>query len=123
MKKELREQVWNKYDKKCAYCGSVIEYKDMQVDHLTPQCLSHFYTGINSFENLMPSCRRCNHYKNSYILEDFRELLKTLHERVEKNYINKVAIDYEIVRIFPFDGNFYFERINPRFGNKQIKKG
>jgi len=30
--KQLRKQVWNKYNQHCAYCGCIIEYKDMQVD-------------------------------------------------------------------------------------------
>lgn len=123
MKKELRVQVYNKYGGRCAYCGKEIAYKDMQVDHLTPKILAHWYISerakqsmkvvgdsIDSFENLMPSCRRCNHYKRAYRLDEFRRLMKTLHKRIQKDYISKVAIDYGIVRLIPFDGIFYFEK-------------
>ena len=65
---------------------------------------------VHSFENLMPSCRRCNHYKRTYSLEEFRRLIKTLHERVSTQYINKVAIDYGVINIKQFDGLFYFEK-------------
>ena len=34
MKKEIRENIYNKYNGHCAYCGREIAYKDMQVDHL-----------------------------------------------------------------------------------------
>ena len=102
----LRQKVWVKYNKRCAYCGKGIEYKDMQVDHLIPKA----YNGDNSFGNLMPSCRRCNHYKHTDSLEGFRRLMKTLHERLENQYTIKVAIDYGIVRIKPFSGMFYFEK-------------
>ncbi len=124
MKKELREKVFNKYKKKCAYCGKDIEYKNMQIDHLTPKRLSHYYDhersknwigakgdNIDSFENLMPSCRRCNHYKRAYTLEEFRTLIKSLHKRIAKQYISKVAIDYLIIILKPFTGEFYFENI------------
>jgi len=54
MKKELREKVLNKYDKKCAYCGEEIDIKSMQVDHIHPKANG----GLNLIENYNPSC--CN---------------------------------------------------------------
>ena len=116
MKKSLRIDVYQKYNGHCAYCGKSIEYEDMQVDHYYPKRSSNYIMVIHEIEdidalsNLMPSCRRCNHYKRSYLPEDFRNLMKTLHERVEQNYIAKVAIDFGIVKIYPFDGVFYFEK-------------
>lgn len=112
MTKEKRIQVYNKYGGHCAYCGKAIEYKDMQVDHIWPQ---HMMTLIdkekmNHIDNLNPSCRHCNHYKRGESLESFRQMLKTLHERVRKIYICKVAEDYGIIEIKPWDGKFYFER-------------
>lgn len=106
MKKQIREQVYAKYGGHCAYCGKKIDYKDMQVDHIT----SLRKGGENSVENYNPSCGRCNHYKRSLDMEEFRDYIITLHERIEKDYITKVAIDYGIVKIEPFDGTFYFER-------------
>ena len=125
-----REKVWLKYDKHCAYCGNELEYKNMQVDHLFPKKNEHWYkkTGnelkyykrelgligdnINSFENLMPSCRRCNHYKRASSLKSFRYEMKTIHRRFREIYIVKVAIDYGIIKVNEFDGIFYFEKIN-----------
>lgn len=110
--KELRQQVYKKFDGHCSYCGRKIAYSDMQVDHLKPLC--HFYFSdlsiANSFENLMPSCRRCNHYKRAESLESFRIKMTSLHERIQKIYIAKVAIDYGIVKINPWDGIFHFEK-------------
>lgn len=112
MKKDLRERVWMKYNGHCAYCGKNIAYNDMQVDHLIPK---HRSRGggrspvIDTFNNYMPSCRRCNHYKRSYSLSAFRELLRTIHERIIKIYIVKVAIDYGMIEFKPFEC-FYFEK-------------
>ena len=86
----------------------------MQVDHVIPKWKKiqsfHNLEKINDFNNLMPSCRRCNHYKRGDGLEEFRKKMITLHERVEKQYINKVAIDFGIINLTPFDGVFYFEK-------------
>lgn len=108
MRKAKRVKIWRKYGGKCAYCGKVITYGEMQVDHLWPKCGG----GGDEYENLMPSCRRCNHYKRSYVLDEFRSLMLSLHERIRKSYINKVAEDYGIITVKPFDGKFYFEKID-----------
>lgn len=109
-----RHRIWLKYNKHCGYCGKVLEYKDMQVDHLEPIAYAPFPDDKNSevysFENLMPSCRRCNHYKRANNLYQFRWLMRTLHDRILDQYISKVAVDYGIIEIKPFKGKFYFEK-------------
>ncbi|MBD0279426.1 MAG: HNH endonuclease [Flavisolibacter sp.] len=116
MSKTLRQQIHQRYDGRCAYCGQTIEYKQMQVDHYYPQCRARFYArrfkiDVHAPENLMPTCRRCNHYKRARTPKQFRELMRTLHERLEAIYILKVAVDFGIARIQPFDGKFYFEKV------------
>lgn len=101
-----RLRIYIKYNKHCAYCGKEIDIKDMQVDHLIPRRLG----GSNEYENLMPSCRRCNHYKSGNTLETFRERISSIQERINKIYICKVAKDYGIVKFQEFDGVFYFEK-------------
>lgn len=123
-----RKAVYDKFNGHCAYCGKKITLIEMQIDHIYPKraknIMQEGYTtnewakdwpksgNINGFDNLNPACRRCNHYKRDYFLEGFRRLMLTLHERIEKQYINKVAIDYGIITVEPWDGKFYFERIN-----------
>ena len=102
MTKAERMQVYHKYGGRCAYCGKKIQYRDMQADHIVPK-----RQGGTEYN---PSCRRCNHYKRAHSLEMFREMLKTLHERIRDIYICKVAEDYGIVEIKPWPGKFYFER-------------
>ena len=110
IKGEKRQAVYDKYSGHCAYCGKQIKYEDMQVDHITPQRKYADKKIADRFENLNPSCRRCNHYKRSHDLEHFRGLLITLHKRIRKQYLNKVAEDYGIVEVKEWDGKFYFER-------------
>lgn len=108
--KAERLQVYSKYGGHCAYCGKKIEYKDMQVDHIISKRQGWAWDGIDTIKNLNPACRRCNHYKRAHSLEFFRHMLKTLHERVREMYICKVAEDYGIIKIEPWDGKFYFEK-------------
>jgi 5-methylcytosine-specific restriction endonuclease McrA len=110
LKKAVRQQVYEKYNGHCAYCGKEIEYKDMQVDHIVPKRQGWAWEGLESIDNYNPSCRRCNHYKRARSIERFRELLLTLHNRIRENYICKVAEDYGIITVKEWDGKFYFER-------------
>lgn len=119
--KELRIRVLNKYSGHCAYCGKGIDLKSMQIDHITPKWMKERFVNssfepvtldVDRFENLNPSCRRCNHYKRGENLEGFRKTMKTIHERLSAKYINKVAIDYGIITVNPFNGIFYFETLN-----------
>jgi len=113
-----RIKVYEKYNGHCGYCGKEIALKEMQVDHMIPKSAIGYYLRndssafdkIHSFDNLMPSCRRCNHYKRADNVEQFRFSMKDLHKRIEKIYINKVAVDFKMIEIKPFDGKFYFEK-------------
>lgn len=107
-KKNERNIIYQKYNGHCAYCGKEITIKEMQVDHYYPKRMS--FKGVEDISNKMPSCRRCNHYKRAEQPEGFRTLLITLHERLMKIYIFKVAVDFGIVKIQPFDGKFYYEK-------------
>ena len=114
--KTLREKIHSKFDGHCAYCGREIPFKEMQVDHYYPQCKARFYLrrfkiDVHADTNLMPTCRRCNHYKRARTPTQFRELMITLHERLEGIYILKVAVDFGMANIKPFDGLFYFEKL------------
>mgnify|MGYP000858725485 CR=1 FL=1 len=109
--KQTRQAVYNKYGGRCAYCGKELEYKDMQVDHIDPQRYYDDKKKADQMENLNPACRRCNHYKRGNSLGGFRRLLKTLHQRVREIYICKVAEDYGVIKVEPWDGKFYYERM------------
>ena len=109
MNKKTREAVYSKYDGHCAYCGRPIEYKDMQVDHKIPQRKNSLPEIANQEENLLPSCRRCNHYKRGNNLETFRRYLLEMEDKVLGTYLGKVARDYGMVDWQGWNGRFYFE--------------
>lgn len=118
--KETRIKVYSKYDGHCAYCGKKIAYKDMQVDHFAP----FFIYGDNQdIENLMPACRSCNFYKSTYTLTVFREQLKLLVSRLERDsFIFRLARDYGMITINEDKINnleFLFEKFDK---NNEVKK-
>ncbi len=105
--KKIREQVYKKYNGYCAYCGCKLEYKDMQVDHVISV---YGNDGGNDKDNLLPSCRMCNFYKSTFPLEDFRKNLETLHERLQKTFIYRLALKYGLIEEHKKDVVFYFEK-------------
>lgn len=131
MTKKNREFIYNKYNGHCAYCGKTIEYKDMQVDHLIPKRAYDLKKGEkpyrkkykniedamdivqeNDIENLMPSCRRCNHYKRANTLSTFRKYLLDMKTKlIDNSYLGKIAMDYKMITWNQWDGKFYFEKI------------
>lgn len=116
MKKDIREKVYNETGWHCWYCWTKIEYKQMQVDHIVPQSIKDNATftteyKINTIENLLCTCRKCNHYKSALYLSSFREQIKTLHERLKKQYIFQVWLNFWITQINDWNWKFYFEII------------
>ena len=112
--KKTRIAVYEKYNGHCAYCGKEIEYKEMQLDHMIPRQRERFkkYTEeeIECFENYMPSCRRCNHYKRAHSLETFRQMIEEIPKKLFRdNYIYKVGLDYGLVSAHEQKVTFYFE--------------
>lgn len=112
--KTERQQVYDKCHGHCAYCGCVLDYKDMQVDHCTPvkNWPEELAEGrdVNDFENLLPACRSCNHYKATLDVEGYRKYLAGISQRLMRDSIPyQVAIRFGIVTHVRDDIIFYFE--------------
>jgi 5-methylcytosine-specific restriction endonuclease McrA len=119
-KKINREEIYNKCNGHCAYCGVKITIKQMQVDHIEP----HWHTlteiqaqkskikkGSHEIENLNPSCSRCNKWKSTYSLESFRNVIETSLVRLERDTPNfRLARDYGLLTETPKRIKFYFEK-------------
>lgn len=117
--KKVRQAVYDKYDGHCSYCGKKIEYKEMQLDHLIPKQRERFkrYTEeeIECFENYMPSCRRCNHYKRAHSLECFRQMIEEIPKKlIRDSYIFKVGLDYNLLSVNEHKITFYFEQFEDK---------
>jgi 5-methylcytosine-specific restriction endonuclease McrA len=121
VKKINREEIYNKCNGHCAYCGVEITIKQMQVDHIEPHWRtltetqaqkSKIKKGSHEIENLNPSCSRCNKWKSTYSLESFRNVIETSLVRLERDTPNfRLARDYGLLTETPKRIKFYFEII------------
>ena len=113
--KKTRLTVWEKYGRKCAYCGCDLEYKDMQVDHLKSVARARWERldeeTVNDESNLMPSCRMCNYYKDTAGIEAFRrKLAETLAHTSVASFQARLAVKYNMIEIHEWDKLFWFEK-------------
>ncbi|MEG1482887.1 MAG: HNH endonuclease signature motif containing protein [Cetobacterium sp.] len=104
--KKVRLDVYKMYDGHCAYCGCEIEYKEMQVDHIQP----FYLDGKDIKENYRPTCRMCNFYKSTFSVEVFKEQIGLITERLEKEFIYRMAKKYRLIEEKEAEIKFYFEK-------------
>lgn len=107
--KKIRLQVYEKCNHRCAYCGCELQYKDMQVDHVESL---YWHGGSDEISNFLPACRACNFYKSTMEIEEFRNQLQTITERLQKEFIYRLACKYGIVEEHMEPIQFYFETLN-----------
>lgn len=104
--KSVREQVYKKCNGHCAYCGCVLNYKDMQVDHVKPLRIG----GSDDITNMLPACRSCNHYKATLGLEQFRRYIYEIPLRLNRDNIPfQVGTRFGILKYSDEPVRFYFE--------------
>lgn len=111
--KKIRQQVYDRYNGHCAYCGCELDIKDMQVDHLDSVYRAEIEgrEADNSIDNLMPACRMCNFYKGTSTIEELRKKLRKFEsERLGEDFTTRLAYKYGMVEFWYWDGKFYFEK-------------
>lgn len=111
-----RMQVYEKCKGHCAYCGTPIAYKQMQVDHVVPMEFSHIVAAEggdpNHMDNLLPACRPCNYIKSSMVLEKFRWVISGWTETLKRDSVTyRNAVRFGMVQENPHLPQFYFEKI------------
>jgi 5-methylcytosine-specific restriction endonuclease McrA len=125
LNKNIRSEVYNKYNGKCSYCGAELN-GIFQVDHFVakhrfvnevradymPDHLKHLTEAdVNHIDNLMPSCVSCNNYKHSSRIEDFRKQISYLVSGLNKNSSQyKFAKRFGLIVETNIEFKFYFEK-------------
>jgi 5-methylcytosine-specific restriction endonuclease McrA len=120
IKKEQRIIIWNKFDKKCAYCGCSLEYSKMQVDHVIPlyrndtdETLQKWgiKRGMDNIDNYFPSCARCNHWKSTFTVEKFRDQINKQIDQLKKNSSQfRMSLDFNLIKETNNNVVFWFEK-------------
>ncbi|MES2397924.1 MAG: HNH endonuclease [Bacteroidota bacterium] len=115
--KELRKNIFDKYNGKCAYCGSHIE--KFHIDHIVP--LNRNGSQMDKFldngekhliSNLNPSCPACNISKSSFPLETWRGELQLKIDRIERDSSTFRNLKrFGLVGILKTKVVFYFETL------------
>jgi hypothetical protein len=121
MKRQIREEVYQKCNGHCGYCGKEITYKQMQVDHIKPLFRNDksdtlevwgVERGTDEMDNLMPTCARCNRWKSTFSVEMFRGEISKQIERVNRDSAGyRMAKDYGLVEEKEIEVTFYFEKL------------
>ena len=84
----------------------VLDYKDMQVDHIKPLRVG----GNDDISNMLPACRSCNHYKAALDLEQFREYVYQIPKRLKRDSVPfQVGVRFGIIKYSDEPVRFYFE--------------
>ena len=114
-----RKKVYDKCNGRCGYCGGEITIKQMQVDHIIPIFRGwkdeeieryNLTRGTDDFDNLLPTCARCNKWKSSHNLEQFRKEIELQLERLKRDSPGyRLGLDYGLIQEFPKKVVFYFE--------------
>ena len=112
MIKAKRIKIYNKFNGHCAYCGKKIKYSQMQVDHLEPKHLAHMKPDVNNndYENLMPSCQKCNIHKGGMMLKTWRKELALQVTRLRKNAQFDRALRFGQLYVSENPIIFYYEK-------------
>lgn len=108
-KNKLRQEVLEKYNYKCAYCGCDLTIETLQIDHIHPKYLG----GLDEVNNYNPSCRSCNWTKSTYNIEEFRQVLEKKIDNLRKYTPNfQIMERYNKVSVIDNSIKFYFEKLN-----------
>lgn len=115
-----RQEVYNKCNGHCAYCGKDITFKQMQVDHKEPLFRNstdkelEWYKrtrGTDEMDNLLPSCARCNRWKSTYTIEEFRKEISLQIQRLNNYSSNyRMVKDYNLIQETNNTVVFYYEK-------------
>lgn len=119
MSKSDREKVRHMFGEKCAYCGKPLG-KTFHVDHVKPiyRGLPDHYrekrpdiVGKDEIDNMFPACPRCNRWKSTLQLEQFRVELSLQIERLRRNSAQfRLSEDYGMITIVHSPIVFWFEK-------------
>src|SRR5574343_1567802 len=110
---EVRKQIYQKYDGKCAYCGYSLD-GDYTIDHI--EAPRRYETAVRwqleVLENYNPCCRSCNSSKSYYDLDEWRERLEYKKKRAyDESAHVRILSRFGVLKISPDPVVFYFEKV------------
>jgi len=102
--KKLRQELKEKHNCKCGYCGILLKAK-FHIDHIEP----FFNGGKCEEDNLMAVCISCNLQKGGRSLECFRDLIEDKLNQLKLVANYEVVKRYGMIKEFPKKIIFEYE--------------
>ena len=93
-KRMWRQQIRERWDHKCAYCGSK---ENLTIDHIVPQSKG----GLDITKNVVCCCKSCNHDKSHNSWEEWYFSQKFFDEEKYKKIKNWIKPDPPL-NLFPY---------------------
>lgn len=126
----VRHTVWKKTGGCCAYCGKAVALKGYQIDHVIPllrgiadKHVGPQGRGTDTIENMLPACARCNRWKSTFSIEEFRSEIEAQHRRLQRDSAAfRMAEDFMLLERVNERVVFYFEKLGITAGKKDVKK-
>lgn len=103
LNKKQRKLVFDKSNGVCWYCGNNLPEKGWHADHVEPvrryknvkitdEGVKYFTKmerpHLDTIKNIVPSCSKCNLFKNGYSIEGFRREISLQVERARRFSVN-----------------------------------
>jgi len=137
--KKQRQEVWNKTNGRCWWCGCDLPKKGWHADHIKPifrQTDSFRDNGRyvtkqggalrpenDNFENIVPSCAPCNLFKTVLSVEVFRAEISEQVKRARKTSVNfRTAERFGLIEAVEKPVVFWFETELRDCGHNQRNK-
>lgn len=123
--KKQRQVVFAKSNGACWYCGCELPGKGWHADHVEPirrfksikitdEGVKHINTcdnpHLDTVENMVPACRKCNLFKGVFSIEEFRKEITYQVERARDYSVNfRTAERFGLVEVNNKPVIFWFE--------------
>lgn len=74
IKRYIKQQLYERQNGRCAYCGEKKRIRLMTIDHIVP--LAH--GGTDKIKNLQCTCKKCNYLKGEMIPSEFTAFISRM---------------------------------------------
>jgi 5-methylcytosine-specific restriction endonuclease McrA len=124
--KKQRQTIFDKSDGHCWYCGCGLPVKGWHADHVEPirrykdfriteERVEHFENcdspHLDTLENMVPACRKCNLFKGVFSVEEFRREISKQVTRSRDYSVNfRTAERFGLIEIVDKPVLFWFEK-------------
>lgn len=104
--KKVRQEVYEMFGGRCAYCGKALEPRQLRIDHIKPVVEG----GEDSIDNLYPSCHDCNTIKDAATAEDLRNYVGHFLDTIKKDIRYRMLLSYGLIQETPHEIKFLYEK-------------